>query len=204
MVARILEQSEKSSQSWTDLKVCLSSRIPKHQCFQTIERTCRNADTRVAKVLRLRLHTMKMLLNLFPNVLVLYLVRDPRAIINSRIETKWFPLDIHKPVMINQNIESLCLKMNNDLADFLSLGRTYSSRVHYVKFESLVSDTQNVKRLYATLNITMDKPAKTFIESVVKENRKRDITGKWKSTLDDVYKANILKQCKTFALGFQK
>ena len=72
-------------------KTTLSQAVNK--CLHIWKESCESSKFRIIKVVRLSLDWMEKLLQTFPNLVVVHLVRDPRAIQISR--SKDFPLYFH-------------------------------------------------------------------------------------------------------------
>ena len=79
-------------------------------CVHIMQDRCRNATITAYKALRLRMHEIDQLLNKDPDMKVIYLVRDPRSILSSRI--------MHHNVQIKNDTvleaKHLCMKMLED------------------------------------------------------------------------------------------
>ena len=79
--------------------------------------------------------SLEPLLQKNPNLKIVQLFRDPRAIINSRLYSKGYPArDFTK------NSKALCRKMNWDIREGKDLLRKYPDRVKLIMYEDVKSD----------------------------------------------------------------
>ena len=137
----------------------------------------------MTKVLRLTPDQIEYLLQTRDNLKVIHLYRDPRAIMNSRIETKWYPSD--DVSLLLHNAESLCKKMIYDHYKGEELYRKYPDRFKFVYYEDLNEDPlSKAKSLYSYLGMDLDESKYTVLRdiSVFKESTKRTAGDRTKNT----------------------
>lgn len=199
----LLKESVKSGPPWTDLRYCLKNDSSKDKCFNDIERACRNSNVITSKVLRIDTSVVKILLQSIPSLQILFLVRDPRAIVNSRIQTDWFPIYNTSKEKIRSDIESLCVKMNKDFEGFVSIKGSYPTRVHFIKYETLMSNVSVVEDMYRRLDIDLNTTNGSFVNKVIHNNIKENIASKWKESLLKEHMLYIESQCKA-ALAYNQ
>ena len=124
--------------------------------FKYIPQRCKNALHRVTKVLRFSVDLFEYLLNQRDNIKVIHLFRDPRAVINSRLETKWY----NTPNDIALNARSLCNKMVHDYVEGEILLQKYPSKFMFLYYEDLNDKAlDKVKALYRYIGMS-DNPQK--------------------------------------------
>ena len=112
-------------------------------CLKRMEAVCKNAKHRTTKIVRLTVDNLEHVLETLPNVKVVHLMRDPRAIINSRITTTWYnlhetPYNNHRRIMTDA--KDLCLRMKYDLKAATVLKQKYPGRFALAMFEDLQTD----------------------------------------------------------------
>ena len=140
-----------------------------NSCLQKLERKCRTAKLRVTKVLRLSLRLVPRLLNLFPKLKILFVLRDPRGIVNSRIQTDWFPVTEDKPAELIDNIKSLCVKMETDINMVQHLKRNFPDRVIDFRLEDITENSiATYEAIFKLMNTAMtdvyrEKVMKIFV-----------------------------------------
>ncbi|KAB7505755.1 Carbohydrate sulfotransferase 4 [Armadillidium nasatum] len=109
---------------------CNSSRCNIHRI---ITEECRNASFRIVKANRLQLQEVEEILlkKTLSNLKVIYLVRDPRGVINSirHIEKKY----------IDITVDDVCPRMRADLAMYPILKDFYPSNFFFLRYEDLAN-----------------------------------------------------------------
>ena len=103
--------------------------------------------------MRLTTDHFEMLLQSRRNLKVIHLFRDPRAIMNSRIEAKWYP---SKDVL--PSAEALCNKMNHDYQEGKRLSVEYPGRFRFLYYEDLNDNPSNkVRAIYRYLGMSLNE-----------------------------------------------
>ncbi|KAI1292054.1 hypothetical protein HDE_07436 [Halotydeus destructor] len=201
-----------NSLGWNDFRFVLRSRKFRKNSWTKNEsmtlspelgdRLCRSAKAYVMKITRLpmvyvedvmdRLHDME------PSVI--FSVRDPRGIYNSRKKEKW----CHEGC---KSLINICEEMRQDLLAFKELEKRWPNRVSMVKFEDIATEPELVTRkLFARVNLKYSEHVNRFLNqhtqlnghnarqanstmSTVKDSRK--VTLKWMNelTLDELNQA---------------
>ena len=164
------------------------------RCFQDIENECKRADTRIAKILRLDLQTSTKLFRNLPKLKIAILYRDPRAIINSRIKTEWFPVQENNTDEVTSNINSLCVKMENDLEALENIESTVRDKIAVIKAEDLFATNTGVLDVFKFINKNITATEFGRIDAV--------ITGKtlfrdWRKEMRTEYQTQTKSKCKT-------
>ncbi|XP_042873361.1 carbohydrate sulfotransferase 6-like [Penaeus japonicus] len=95
---------------------------------------CRSADMNVIKVLRLSLKFARPLLRDDDlDVQVIYLVRDPRAVLSSRSTKPWCQMSCRDP-------ETICSLLEEDLKQASLLSKEYPTRFKMVLYDEVCDD----------------------------------------------------------------
>ena len=117
---------------------------------------CKVAKHRVSKVLRITLGALEPVLKHNPKMKIIHLFRDPRSIINSRIETKGYPLSWNPlgSLDIQNNAKALCSKMITDLREGEKLMRRFPERFRFIHYEDLVLNSDSIRKLYDYVGMT--------------------------------------------------
>lgn len=102
-------------------------------CTPLLDRECRSAKVRVVKTIRLDLDLVDKVVERQPNIKVIHLVRDPRAMLHSR--RHWV-----KPS--TSEMTSLCARMVSDVAawDRVTLSSSRSGTYLRVRYEDLATE----------------------------------------------------------------
>ena len=117
-------------------------------CLTLLKRQCRNADIVVAKTIRLTMNQVEIMMKYDPFLKVIHLVRDPRAIMASRIQ-------IHNKIRstLAHEIDNLCRDMLRDIDRANYLHRIYPDRIMELPYELAAKGRILVLRqLYNYLN----------------------------------------------------
>ncbi|XP_018006480.1 carbohydrate sulfotransferase 3 [Hyalella azteca] len=132
-------------------------------CFSKIDmiNECLQADVRLIKVIRSRIHHIVPLLNSLPHIKVVHLYRDPRGFMNS----------INKFTNWNHNSSKYCENLNNDLLDFRILSEKHPQQMIQIAYENFSNDpTEGTKKLFNFVygNATLEAPTLSYLESHTK------------------------------------
>jgi hypothetical protein len=106
---------------------------------------CKDSTHKVTKVLRLTTDLLAPVLQSRDNLKVIHLFRDPRAIINSRIQTDWYPSKTDK--MIIENAKSLCNKMLYDFREGQKVQKLFPDRFRFMYYEDFSFDILNKSKI---------------------------------------------------------
>lgn len=144
--------------SWNDYRYCLQRKTSLNECVDQLTEKCRHQRHVVTKVIRLSVRHFRELLNKNKDLTVVHLLRDPRAIINSRLKTFGYPLDIRtiqSERHIRNNAEALCNKMQTDLTDGMMLEKQFPDRFRFVHYEDLFTNDDSMTRFHTFLGMTL-------------------------------------------------
>ena len=195
--------------SWDTYRACIKSRrTPKKECIKRQETLCKKAKHIVTKVLRMTVGSLEPLLRTVPDLKIIQLMRDPRAIINSRIHSQGYPARDYV-----SNSKALCQKMTWDLEEGLVLMKNYPDRFKFVFYEDVKSDVLSKARQLsnfigmefdeaevARLNIVSVNKAKS--RSVATKSRVIDNAFWWRTRLSLANVDNVQRYCSKVFDGF--
>ncbi|XP_052790094.1 carbohydrate sulfotransferase 1-like [Mya arenaria] len=178
---------------------CLDS-IDHPICRAILRRECLKSKIRVIKTIRTPIDWLYNLMEEFPTLKILHLVRDPRATANSL----WhFDFCGAEDYVVNKEryvkcLQYLCEKMDDDVLSFRIMKEKYKERVHRIYFEDLAMNPNATSRkLYETLGIHHDKEIENYVHMMTnaKEDSVRPLgtyrknsrleIDKWKEQLSD-------------------
>ena len=166
-------------------------------CFQKLEEACRLAKARVTKVLRLSMTLIPRLLLQLPNLKILLLVRDPRAITNSRIITEWFPVNDTDPRGVLENVRSLCRKMEDDIQTLRQLVKQFSDRIVVYRLEDVVVDPPELfKDIFKFINLRKTGVETQMIQEKYINRSYVNFAEKWKNMLKSEFKDMVDTHCQ--------
>ncbi|XP_076101017.1 carbohydrate sulfotransferase 1-like [Mytilus galloprovincialis] len=111
---------------------------------------CTSAKLRVTKVLRIGADLIEGLIHIRPNLKIIYLYRDPRAIIRSRTK--------RLKGSITAMTKAVCGKMDTDSRIILELTNKYSENIIFVSAERIAKDPIGVsQKLFDFLGLNFSK-----------------------------------------------
>lgn len=139
----------------------ICSTLPRYKCYQpkNIGLICSALPLQVMKLVRLRLSVLCSLLE-EENTKIIWLVRDPRAVINSRLNSvNWCDSIWCK------NPKYLCNDMIDDYNSFLHIKQKYPSQIILLRYEDLAaSPYDKVNELFNFLNLPMDNSTTKYLD----------------------------------------
>ncbi|XP_063405418.1 carbohydrate sulfotransferase 3-like [Mytilus trossulus] len=138
----------------------------KSKDVQKLHNICKQAKYRVTKMLRISAEFIENLLQINPKLQIVYLYRDPRAIISSRLKSKARP--------IKDLVTAVCNKMDIDSSTVIQIANKYPQNVILVSAESIAKDPVNISRkLFEFLDLKFTKSDENQINSLSNWNSKR-------------------------------
>ena len=131
------------------------------RCLPGLQNDCVKSRYRMVKTIRLPVRSMESALSAYPSLQIVHLLRDPRAIMNSRflIGYSW--------ETVKWKARSLCFQMFKDIEDADRLNLMFPHRIHRIKYETLASDPIiTSKHLYRTLGMEFSEVVQKYINAI--------------------------------------
>lgn len=130
----VLVRNLRSEPMKKDLDKCLRINQSYAKCLQQLEETCLRTEHRILKTIRISLELVQIMLDLWPNLKIIYLIRDPRGITNSRQHsTSGFKMSRD----IVSHSQALCSQMFNDSEYARNTSEAFPDRFKIVFYEAL-------------------------------------------------------------------
>ena len=196
--------------SWDAYRVCLRRRRPKIECIKEEEELCRKSTHKITKVLRMTVGSLEPLMRTNPNLKIIQLFRDPRAIINSRFHSKGYPARDY-----TKNAKALCRKMTWDLMEGKELVKKYPDRVKLIFYEDLKRDVlKNSEQLSNFIGMDFEASEVNLLNRVKVNNvaagrhirapssRTKDNAFWWRSNIPDNMLNIVQRECRTLLEQF--
>ena len=136
-----------------------------------LSEACKMFPIQLVKSVRLRLNLTQLLLNDHKlKVKVIFLVRDPRAIMNSRYTSvKWCPTspDCSSP-------EALCQDLEGDLKVAAAFEKLYPNRFLKIQYDDLFTNIdKNVQNIMDYLGLEYTKNMRDFVSENTMKNKEK-------------------------------
>ncbi|KAL7630259.1 UNVERIFIED_CONTAM: hypothetical protein RMT77_019597, partial [Armadillidium vulgare] len=138
----------------------LCSTMSRFKCYmpENIGKLCSLFPLQVMKVVRVRLELLGPLLE-DSNTKVIWLVRDPRGVMNSRtLSVTWCTSESCKKP------KHLCSDLLQDYNTYINLKKEYPNQVMLIRYEDLAKDTiSKTKLVFDFLGLNMHSNVKTYL-----------------------------------------
>ncbi|KAL5020986.1 hypothetical protein ScPMuIL_000141 [Solemya velum] len=131
-------------------------------CIPYLKKICNQNKFRVIKTIRTNMATAKSLMDCLPNLKIIHLIRDPRAVQNSRLRVGAFKFK--KALNMTRH---LCTAISNDLPIGQQINSAYKGRYMILRYEDLASKPIDMSRkLYNFLGNKFTYSLEKFIFNI--------------------------------------
>ena len=137
-------------------------------CLDDLKRACLLKKVKGAKILRSHLDFTEELMKDFPNLKVVHLLRDPRAILNSRRKSD---LQVAYKSSIIEEAKYLCQNMLHDMQLYKQLKHKYPDIYLQIRYEDFAnSPMQVLQGLYRHFEMSLPDYVQRFIFNVTHDS----------------------------------
>lgn len=141
-------------------------------CFDDnfLSQVCRRSKYNIIKTVRLRIKDLELLLKQMgtSNLKVIYLVRDPRGIYNSRKSMEWCNKDECR------KLTNICAEMRQDLLDYDRLKLLLGNNLITIRYEDIsLEPMAQVKQLFNSINIDFSPSVSRFLRTHTKAHKRK-------------------------------
>ena len=99
----------------------------------------------------------------FPNLKVLYLVRDPRGTLSSEMAI----LKSYEKTSVKEAAETFCGMVNDDAENIRLLSESYPDRIKTIRYETIARDAVSAaKRMYEFLQLSFTPAIEGYIRHI--------------------------------------
>ena len=137
------------SKTFKLLDMCLeTSRTRLSECRSYITQSCLDSKVRSFKTIRLTMELVDDLFSLDPSIKIMYLVRDPRGIVNSRSSIN--ETSIQANSSIAKEAQALCDRMSRDFEEYERLIEKYPGSIYFIRYEDIAeSPLERAQDIYS-------------------------------------------------------
>ena len=159
-------------------------------CKQLLQQSCDQSRVRGFKTIRMTIGQIARVLQIDPEVKVIYSARDPRGIANSRYTIS--SVDKRIARTLKDTIREICVRMRYDTDALGRLSRDITNRVYHTHFEDILTDPErHVREMYGFMGMNMTKEIRRWVTKqgkkaekerhnhVMQKWRSRDENGRW-------------------------
>jgi hypothetical protein len=130
------------------------------KCITLLHKRCIQSKSRTIKTIRLPVAMAGKLLEWLPNLKIIYLIRDPRGILNS-----WFEQMINDGKNASSAAQKLCQSMSSDLSAYRDLQYCHRNRITRIIYEDMCQNPfVIVPKLYEFLNTNYTERVDDYVK----------------------------------------
>lgn len=136
-------------------------------CLWYLLNSCSTSTVRVFKTIRMSMESVELLLEQLPNLKVIHLLRDPRAILQSQLTAKLigFP-------ELDDQANHYCSKMSRDIETTERLLVKYPGRIKPLLYESLAKSPITMsKKIYNFVGIKYTPDIDRYVRGITMSGR---------------------------------
>ena len=201
------------AQNWTGTLIT-KNLVAINDCLAEAKQKCLEAPLRVIKFIRLRMPLVAELLLLYPNMKVIYLQRDPRGILRSRIKTK-----LIMSLEFKNNVESHCYKSMNGINILRNISRLYPGTFKTVIYEDVAENpVELLESVFSFCNLNFSSDMKNYTISLtslggknacsycIERGNSKETAYQWRKEMTISNVSFIDKQCSAVydILGYKR
>lgn len=132
---------------------------------------CHNSPLRVAKVLRVKMTNIPVILDTVPNLKVIHYLRDPRAIAYSQSVTK-HKEDQTRPEEFSMIARTMCDEMARDLFKRSEAEKSFPGAFLQVRYEDLVTNpTETLEKMYKFIGKQVPHESLEWLKGAFSSNK---------------------------------
>ncbi|XP_033744283.1 carbohydrate sulfotransferase 1-like [Pecten maximus] len=175
-----------ASEKVNDTSWNIKSKKCTEACLMKYLNLCPTYGSVVSKIPRLSVSLAVKLLEMLPNLKIIHLLRDPRAIMNSRKHLRWTP--------VPGGAISLCNKMTDDYLASQKAQIAYPGRLQIVFYEDIVTQPlETLKTIYNFAGYEFDAAEQLRLDKMT--NNSARIATNWRKVINNVVLSETNKAC---------
>ncbi len=151
---------------YTEYQIQLKKGV--YKCLKSTSDVCALKKVTVANVLRYHMQDIGLMLSRNPSLVVIHFVRDPRGILDSRMQAGHFTqsgmLEQASMEQLRIHAHALCQKMYTDLKAVNEYRQIYPGRIMTIRYEDLALEPEEtVQRILDLAGLKSGKTTKTWL-----------------------------------------
>ncbi len=178
---------------------CTSVENPSSRCQTALEEACLQRPFAAVKTVRLGLYMLPSLMDEIPELKVLYYVRDPRAILNSRLR-------VHEnSTYIKRDMAILCHTVAENHRYYQKLEARHPTRLKLIRYEDLaLSPIDTARDIYRFIGSDWDATTEQWLKKIVNTDKPsrygtfriaKNVVKEWERHLPTAFKRKMEKLC---------
>ncbi|KAK7091138.1 carbohydrate sulfotransferase 4-like isoform X2 [Littorina saxatilis] len=132
-------------------------------CIWQLKQLCLSKDIMVSKLIRFPAKLLRPLMEEFPNLKILYLVRDPRGTLSSEMAI----LKSYEKTSVKEAADSFCKMVSDDAENIRWLSESYPDRIKTIRYETIARDAVSAaKKMYQFLELSFTPKIEGYIRHI--------------------------------------
>ncbi|XP_076456855.1 carbohydrate sulfotransferase 4-like [Babylonia areolata] len=132
-------------------------------CIWKLKEICYTKDVIVSKLIRFPAKLLRPLMEEFPNLKILYLVRDPRGTLSSEMSI----LKSYQKTSVGDAAKSFCSMVSDDAEQIRHLSQSYPDRIKTIRYETIARDAVSAaRRMYRFLELSFTPTIEGYIRHI--------------------------------------
>ena len=194
-------EESQHTKPFMDNYLCLEKLMTdkRRSCVSTFESWCTRSRLRSAKTIRMSMEHVQHMMEVDPQIKVIHLLRDPRAILRSQVNfraklgNEWETLATR-----------LCSRLLKDVSIRETLEQKYPGQLIQIRYEDLATNPiKSAETMYQYLSLPLPQQVSDWIERSTNANRNNGVMGTtrenstkvayaWQTSLTEKHKQTFL------------
>ena len=181
-----------------DYARCIETqRLRAYECEHSLAEVCRTAQFRSLKVVRAEMRSIKFLMKANPNIKIIHLIRDPRAILaleNTEESSRSFYAGSDKI----KEIHLYCRRLLNDILLRQELEKLYPNQFKEVIFDQFRRDAiKQTRSIYEFLNLDFTKYLEVTLNLTLANTNAGALSRDWENKLKQTELSKVKSECSS-------
>ena len=196
--ARSVSSNKMESNVFRDYHLCLQgARQRIIDCIKNMEYVCTKSRLASVKTVRATMDTVEVLLKIHPNLKVLHLIRDPRAVVRSRMTRPSFRGHYSGKDMVKEG-RLYCEDVASDIVKRRALEQKYPNSFMEIIYEAFTLEPMtSAEKVYDFLQLGLPWEVSQWLYRYTSQKKNASkIAEKWLDSVPYRTTLNINKQCQ--------